>query len=269
MRHFHSILCLKVPQQKITRIAKKRGWSPCLIHRYTNVFYFIFGSFGLIPAQQLTIQNALMPNQSINCTLPLNAQGPVQRMEPLSSLQVQYTVPSPEHTRSCTEEGAPLKLTGTVHCSLPWTHKVLYRGGSPSQAYRYSILFPPLNTQGPVQRREPLSSLQVQYTVPSPEHTRSCTEEGSPSQAYRYSTLFPPPEHRVKVLCRGWNPSQAYRYSTLSPPTEHTRSCAEDGTPLKLTGIAHCSLPWTHSEGPMQRMEPFSSLQVQYTISSP
>jgi len=45
-------------------------------------------SFGLVPAQVLNIQNQLLPNQSINVSLPLNTTGPVQRMDPLSKLQV-------------------------------------------------------------------------------------------------------------------------------------------------------------------------------------
>ena len=230
-----------------THMVLCRGWNPSQAYRYSTLFP------------------------------PLNTQGPVQRMEPFSSWQVQYTVPSPEHTRSCTEDGTLLKLTGTVHCSLPWTHKVLYRGWNPSQAYRYSILFPPLNTQGPVQRMEPLSSLQVQYTVPSPEHTRSCAEDGTLLKLTGTVHCSLPWTH--KVLFRRWNPSQAYRYSTLFPPSEHTRSCTEEGAPLKLTGTVyfpplkligtvHCSL-LQNTQGPVQRMEPLSSLQVQYTVPSP
>lgn len=45
-------------------------------------------SFGMIPAQQLNVTTPLMPNQSINATLPLNTSGPVQRMDPLTNLQV-------------------------------------------------------------------------------------------------------------------------------------------------------------------------------------
>jgi len=45
-------------------------------------------SFGLIPAQVLNVANPLLPNQSINVSLPLNTSGPVQRMDPLTKLQV-------------------------------------------------------------------------------------------------------------------------------------------------------------------------------------
>ncbi|XP_045171510.2 AP-1 complex subunit beta-1-like [Mercenaria mercenaria] len=45
-------------------------------------------SFGLMPAQVLNIRTPLPPNQSASASLPLNTQGPVQKMEPLTLLQV-------------------------------------------------------------------------------------------------------------------------------------------------------------------------------------
>lgn len=45
-------------------------------------------SFGLIPAQQMNVPSPLMPNQSVNISIPLNTTGPVQRMDPLANLQV-------------------------------------------------------------------------------------------------------------------------------------------------------------------------------------
>ena len=45
-------------------------------------------SFGLIPASQMNVASPLMPSQSINTSIPLNLTGPVQRMEPLTQLQV-------------------------------------------------------------------------------------------------------------------------------------------------------------------------------------
>jgi hypothetical protein len=45
-------------------------------------------SFGLIPGQQMNVTNPLLPQQTINVTLPLHTTGPVQRMEPLTNLQV-------------------------------------------------------------------------------------------------------------------------------------------------------------------------------------
>lgn len=45
-------------------------------------------SFGLMPAQPLNIRTPLPPNQSASTSLPLNTQGPVQKMEPLTLLQV-------------------------------------------------------------------------------------------------------------------------------------------------------------------------------------
>ncbi|KAK3097948.1 hypothetical protein FSP39_014752 [Pinctada imbricata] len=45
-------------------------------------------SFGLMPANPLNIQGAVLPNQSASSSLQLNTMGPVQRMDPLTSLQV-------------------------------------------------------------------------------------------------------------------------------------------------------------------------------------
>ncbi|XP_041456089.1 AP-1 complex subunit beta-1-like [Lytechinus variegatus] len=45
-------------------------------------------SFGLVPGSALTIPSPLSPNQSIDTTLPLSANGPIQRMDPLTNLQV-------------------------------------------------------------------------------------------------------------------------------------------------------------------------------------
>ena len=45
-------------------------------------------SFGLMPASPINIPTALLPNQSTSYSLQLSAMGPVQRMDPLSNLQV-------------------------------------------------------------------------------------------------------------------------------------------------------------------------------------
>ncbi|XP_059165905.1 AP-1 complex subunit beta-1-like isoform X2 [Physella acuta] len=45
-------------------------------------------SFGLQPASPLQLQSPLPPNQSASTSLPLNTQGQVQKMEPLTNLQV-------------------------------------------------------------------------------------------------------------------------------------------------------------------------------------
>lgn len=45
-------------------------------------------SFGLLPAQPLTVQSPLMPNQSSDVRLPLNTTGPIMAMNPLTNLQV-------------------------------------------------------------------------------------------------------------------------------------------------------------------------------------
>lgn len=44
-------------------------------------------SFGIAPASPLTVPQ-LQPSQSLECSLSLNTSGPVQRMEPLTTLQV-------------------------------------------------------------------------------------------------------------------------------------------------------------------------------------
>jgi len=41
-----------------------------------------------MPAQVLSIRTPLPPNQSASASLPLNTQGPIQKMEPLTLLQV-------------------------------------------------------------------------------------------------------------------------------------------------------------------------------------
>lgn len=45
-------------------------------------------SFGVIPSTPLAIHAPLMPNQSIDGSLPLNTLGPVMKTEPLYNLQV-------------------------------------------------------------------------------------------------------------------------------------------------------------------------------------
>uniref|UniRef100_A0A915PPI6 AP complex subunit beta n=1 Tax=Setaria digitata TaxID=48799 RepID=A0A915PPI6_9BILA len=45
-------------------------------------------SFGLIPAEPLQISSPLYPNQSVQTLLPCRTNGPVQKMEPLTNLQV-------------------------------------------------------------------------------------------------------------------------------------------------------------------------------------
>uniref|UniRef100_A0A0R3RXU5 AP complex subunit beta n=1 Tax=Elaeophora elaphi TaxID=1147741 RepID=A0A0R3RXU5_9BILA len=45
-------------------------------------------SFGLIPAEPLQINSPLYPNQSAQTSLPCHTNGPVQKMEPLTNLQI-------------------------------------------------------------------------------------------------------------------------------------------------------------------------------------
>lgn len=42
----------------------------------------------MIPTSPLPIHTPLMPNQSIEVSLPLNTIGPVMKMDPLNNLQV-------------------------------------------------------------------------------------------------------------------------------------------------------------------------------------
>ena len=44
-------------------------------------------SFGLAPAQPLNVPS-IPPNQSVDVSLPLNTSGAVQKMDPLTNLQV-------------------------------------------------------------------------------------------------------------------------------------------------------------------------------------
>ncbi|KAK6016710.1 adaptin domain protein, partial [Ostertagia ostertagi] len=45
-------------------------------------------SFGLAPAEPLRVPSPLMPSQSVNVTLRCDTSGGVQKMEPLTNLQV-------------------------------------------------------------------------------------------------------------------------------------------------------------------------------------
>ena len=55
----------------------------CALTNYSITFY----SFGLTPAEQLNVPS-VVANQSVDVSLPLATTGPVQRMEPLTNLQV-------------------------------------------------------------------------------------------------------------------------------------------------------------------------------------
>lgn len=47
-------------------------------------------SFGVTPAAPLNVAAPLAPNQSIDVSLSLSTNGPVQRMDPLTNLQVSF-----------------------------------------------------------------------------------------------------------------------------------------------------------------------------------
>lgn len=51
------------------------------------MLYQFFFSFGLIPAQPLNVA-VILPNQSVTAILSCLTNGPVQKMEPLSNIQI-------------------------------------------------------------------------------------------------------------------------------------------------------------------------------------
>ncbi|KAF3827693.1 hypothetical protein GH733_000928 [Mirounga leonina] len=59
-----------------------------LQHMKDFAIQFNKNSFGVSPSTPLAIHTLLMPNQSIDVSLPLNTLGPVMKMEPLNNLQV-------------------------------------------------------------------------------------------------------------------------------------------------------------------------------------
>uniref|UniRef100_A0A8B9TPZ1 AP complex subunit beta n=1 Tax=Anas platyrhynchos TaxID=8839 RepID=A0A8B9TPZ1_ANAPL len=64
-----------------------------LQHMTDFAIQFNKNSFGVIPSTPLAIHTPLMPNQSIDVSLPLNTLGPVMKMEPLNNLQVRIAPP--------------------------------------------------------------------------------------------------------------------------------------------------------------------------------
>uniref|UniRef100_A0AAY4CC65 AP complex subunit beta n=1 Tax=Denticeps clupeoides TaxID=299321 RepID=A0AAY4CC65_9TELE len=59
-----------------------------LQHMTDFAIQFNKNSFGMIPTTPLAVHTPLMPNQSIDISLPLNTIGPVMKMDPLNNLQV-------------------------------------------------------------------------------------------------------------------------------------------------------------------------------------
>uniref|UniRef100_A0A8C9WUB9 AP complex subunit beta n=1 Tax=Scleropages formosus TaxID=113540 RepID=A0A8C9WUB9_SCLFO len=59
-----------------------------LQHMTDFAIQFNKNSFGVIPTTPLPIHTPLMPNQSIDISLPLSTIGPVMKMDPLNNLQV-------------------------------------------------------------------------------------------------------------------------------------------------------------------------------------
>lgn len=64
----------------------------CFYMQYVIFFFFLACSFGVIPTTPLAIHTPLMPNQSIDVSLPLNTIGPVMKMDPLNNLQVENEI---------------------------------------------------------------------------------------------------------------------------------------------------------------------------------
>jgi len=58
-----------------------------LIRKIFFIFKIFSNSFGLIPSSQFN-PGTIFPNQTISTTLDCSTNGPVQKMEPLSNLQV-------------------------------------------------------------------------------------------------------------------------------------------------------------------------------------
>ncbi|RXM97373.1 AP-2 complex subunit beta [Acipenser ruthenus] len=63
-----------------------------LQHMLDFAIQFNKNSFGVIPTTPLAIHTPLMPNQSIDVSLPLNTIGPVMKMDPLNNLQVENEI---------------------------------------------------------------------------------------------------------------------------------------------------------------------------------
>lgn len=80
------------------RLAIKEQGFYQLLAVQSNQQYLVFISFGMIPTSPLPIHTPLMPNQSIEVSLPLNTIGPVMKMDPLNNLQVMKH--SPDHPRA-------------------------------------------------------------------------------------------------------------------------------------------------------------------------
>ncbi|XP_064620297.1 AP-1 complex subunit beta-1-like [Lineus longissimus] len=90
-------------------------------------------SFGLAPAQPLKIQAPLGPNTSANVSLPLSTVGQIQRMEPLTNLQVAvknnisvfyYTCLVPMHVLFVEDGNMDKKVFLTTWKEIPTTNEV-------------------------------------------------------------------------------------------------------------------------------------------------
>lgn len=67
-------------------------------------------SFGITPAAPLNVPAPLAPNQSVDVSLTLSTNGPVQRMDPLTNLQVMFLSHLPPVLSLTAPEGVPSSL---------------------------------------------------------------------------------------------------------------------------------------------------------------
>ena len=81
-------------------------------YRISSIYYITssFLSFGLTPAEQLNVPS-VVANQSVDVSLPLATTGQVQRMDPLTNLQV---------------ANKPYILFNNVHYKKPKNVKIYY-----------------------------------------------------------------------------------------------------------------------------------------------
>uniref|UniRef100_A0A8C9U735 Adaptor related protein complex 2 subunit beta 1 n=1 Tax=Scleropages formosus TaxID=113540 RepID=A0A8C9U735_SCLFO len=77
--------CIFSVSQILKKVFVRVFWSQVLLRLHCFVFLC---SFGVIPTTPLPIHTPLMPNQSIDISLPLSTIGPVMKMDPLNNLQV-------------------------------------------------------------------------------------------------------------------------------------------------------------------------------------
>uniref|UniRef100_A0A8C9TV51 Adaptor related protein complex 2 subunit beta 1 n=1 Tax=Scleropages formosus TaxID=113540 RepID=A0A8C9TV51_SCLFO len=102
MKQYFSVLQVWLPATKAKGLEIAGTFSRRQGHMYMDMTFinkalqhmtdfaiqFNKNSFGVIPTTPLPIHTPLMPNQSIDISLPLSTIGPVMKMDPLNNLQV-------------------------------------------------------------------------------------------------------------------------------------------------------------------------------------